>query len=235
MSTFTPPVLTMIPTKVLRHFAIALSAAFTLACGDSPTAPSAPAAAPLAAISAPTGSQAELLSGVIGIVKSLTKVVHGVIDPNGIPVAPVQWASTHTNAVRTVSGTIGSWGGTLAIPGSDFTITFPRGALTVPTLITIVSDASGYVSYDMLPHGLTFAKPVVVTQRLRNTQAYSAPVGTKLFGAYFAQDNPLLDLVGSLLDAVEIVTSITLTRPDGRPEVQTWLLNHFSRYMLASG
>jgi hypothetical protein len=225
----------MIPTKVLRHFAIALSAAFAVACGESPTAPPVQnAAAPVAAVLAPTGSQAELLSGV-GIVKSLTKVVQGVIEPNGISVAPVQWASTHTNAVRSVSGTIGSWGGTLAIPGSDFTITFPIGALTAPTQITIVSDASGYVSYDMLPHGLAFAKPVVVTQRLRNTQAYSAPVETKLFGAYFAQDNPLLDLVGSLLDAVEIVTSITLTRPDGRPEVQTWLLNHFSRYMLASG
>jgi hypothetical protein len=168
-------------------------------------------------------------------VKSLTRVVQGVIDPDGIPVTPIQWASTHTNATRSVSGTIGRWGGTLAIPGSDFTITFPVGALSGPTAITIISDASGYVSYDMLPHGLTFAKPVVVTQRLRNTKAKNAPLGSKLFGAYFPDENPLLALVGGLLNAVEIVTSVTILRPDGQPEVQTWLLNHFSRYMLASG
>jgi hypothetical protein len=226
----------MIRTKVLRSFAIFFSAAFALACGESPTAPPAPSAAPPAsAISAPTGSQAGLISGVTSIVRSLTRVVQGVIDSDGISVSPVRWASTHTNATRSVSGTIGRWGGTLAIPGSDFTITFPVGALSGPTAITIISDASGYVSYDMLPHGLSFAKPVLVTQRLRNTKANEAPPGSKLFGAYFPQENPLLDLVGGLLDALEIVTSVTLLRPDGQPEVQTWLLNHFSRYMLASG
>jgi hypothetical protein len=176
-----------------------------------------------------------LLSGVLGVLKSLTQVVLGVLDPNGIPVTPVQWASTHTNVERTVTGTIGRYGGTLAIPGSDFTITFPYGALSAPTAISITSDASGFVSYDMQPHGLRFAKPVVVTQRLRNTKVYGTPLQTKLFGAYFSQENPLLDLVGNLLEAVEIVTSVTILRPDGSPEVQTWLINHFSRYMLASG
>jgi hypothetical protein len=87
----------------------------------------------------------------------------------------------------------------------------------------------------MLPHGLTFAKPVVVTQRLRNTKANTVPAGSRLFGAYFPEENPLLGLVGGLLNALEIVTSVTILRPDGQPEVQTWLLNHFSRYMLASG
>ncbi|MEX2109183.1 MAG: hypothetical protein WD802_01075 [Gemmatimonadaceae bacterium] len=226
----------MIRTKVLRHFAIVLSAAFALACADSPTGPSTPTAtsAP-SAIAAPSGAQNGLLSGVFGILRSLTKVVLGVLDPNGIPVTPVQWASTHTNVERTVTGTIGRYGGTLAIPGSDFTITFPYGALSVPTAIRITSDASGFVSYDMQPHGLQFAKPVVVTQRLRNTKVYGTPLETKLFGAYFSQENPLLDLVGNLLEAVEIVTSVTILRPDGSPEVQTWLINHFSRYMLASG
>jgi hypothetical protein len=184
---------------------------------------------------APTAAQDGLVSGVFGILRSLVKVVVGVTDLNGIPVTPVEWASTHTNVERSVTGTIGRWGGTLAIPGSDFTITFPYGALTGPTAITIISDASGFVSYDMQPHGLQFAKPVVVTQRLRNTKVYGSPLETRLFGAYFSQENPLLDLVGNLLKAVEIVTSTTLLRPDGRPEVQTWLINHFSRYMLASG
>lgn len=224
----------MIPSKVVRSLAIVLSATLTLACADSPAAPSAPSAPPAAStLSAQTGSQDLLLSGVIGgIVNSLTKVVEGVIDPLGIDVTPVRWASGHTNQVRSVSGTIGRWGGTLAIPGSDFTITFPYGALSAPTSITIISDASGYVSYDMQPHGLTFAKPVVVTQRLRNTEAYGTPLASQLFGAYFPEDP--LDLAG-ILKALEIVTSITIFRPDGQAEMQTWLLNHFSRYMLASG
>lgn len=226
----------MISSRVLRSFAIILSASLTFACADSPTGPSTPTATPApSAIAAPSGAQDGLLSGVFGILKSLTRVVLGVLDPNGIPVTPVQWASTHTNVERTVTGTIGRYGGTLAIPGSDFTITFPYGALSAPTAIRITSDASGFVSYDMQPHGLEFAKPVVVTQRLRNTKVYGTPLQTKLFGAYFSQENPLLDLVGNLLEAVEIVTSITILRPDGSPEVQTWLINHFSRYMLASG
>jgi hypothetical protein len=151
-------------------------------------------------------------------VKALTDVVQGIIDPNGIPVQ-----------------TIGYWGGTLAIPGSDFTISFPVGALSKSTNITIVSDASGYVSYDMQPHGLRFNKPVIVTQRLRNTRADEVPSSKKLFGAYFTDENLLSGIVNGLLNAVEIVTSVTINQRDGDPELQTWLLNHFSRYMLASG
>jgi hypothetical protein len=170
-----------------------------------------------------------------GVVKLLTETVQGVLDPNGIPVAPVKWAPTHTNEVHSVSGTIGYWGGSLTIPESDFTITFPIGALSRATSITIVSDASGFVSYDMQPHGLTFAKPVIVTQRLRNTEANSVPSGAKLFGAYFEDEALLTGIVKGLLNAVEIVTSVTFSRPDGQAEYQIWQLKHFSRYMLASG
>ncbi len=230
----------MIRTKVLRHLAIVLSASFALACADSPTSPSAPTAPAPSAISAPTAANEGLISGVLGIVRSLTRVVTAIIDPDGVPsiqVKPVEWAASHTRQVRSVSGTIGPWGGSLAIPGSDFTIIFPAGALSVNTNITIVSDDSRFVSYDMQPHGLQFAKPVVVTQRLRNTKAYGVPLAAnaKLFGAYFPQENPLLELVGDLLNALEIVHSVTILRHDGSPELQTWLLNHFSRYMLASG
>jgi hypothetical protein len=59
----------------------------------------------------------------------------------------------------------------------------------------------------------------------------------KLFGAYLGQESVGLlgTLVDELIEALEIVTSITLLRPDGTPEIQTWMLNHFSRYILASG
>jgi len=222
----------MISSKFVRYLAIVLTTTLALGCAESPTAPPAPSVAQAASPLAAPNDSDPLLGGVID---ALTDVVNGVIDPNGIPVAPVRWASTHTNEARSVSGTIGYWGGTLAIPGSDFSITFPIGALSKSTNITIVSDASGYVSYDMQPHGLSFNKPVVVTQRLRNTEAKSVPADRNLFGAYFEDEGLLAGIINGLLNAVEIATSVTILRPDGTPEMQIWLLNHFSRWMLASG
>ena len=226
----------MISSRYVRYLAIVLTATLALGCAESPTGPSAPPAPVVSApIAAPTDSD-QLLGGLIGgVLDLLTQTVKGILDPNGIPVAPVKWAPTHTNQVRSVSGTIGYWGGTLAIPGSDFSITFPVGALSSSTSITIVSDASGYVSYDMQPHGLRFSKPVVVIQRLRNTEANNVPSGSNLFGAYFEDESLLGGIINGLLNAVEIVTSTTFSKPDGQAEYQIWLLNHFSRYMLASG
>ncbi len=222
----------MISSKFVRYLAIVLTTTLALGCAESPTAPPAASVAHAASPLAAPNDSDPLLGGVIN---ALTDVVKGVIDPNGIPVAPVRWASTHTNEARSVSGTIGYWGGTLTIPGSDFSITFPIGALSKSTSITIVSDASGYVSYDMQPHGLRFNKPVFVTQRLRNTEANSVPANKNLFGAYFEDEGLLAGIIDGLLNAVEIATSVTILRPDGTPEMQIWLLNHFSRWMLASG
>jgi len=157
----------------------------------------------------------------------------------GVPVAFALMAGgcsvRDPSHARSVSGTIGYIGGSLAIGGSDFTITFPRGALTTSTWITITSDASGYVSYDMKPHGLRFAKPVVVTQSLRNTAVYNTPTALKAACAYFSQDP--LNLSG-VLKALEIETTTIYSAPNSQqlvPAVETWQLNHFSRYMLASG
>ena len=221
----------MISSRFVRYLAIVLTTTLALGCAESPTAPSAPSAAAASPLSATTQS-----NGLLGdLLKTLTETVEGALYPDGIAVAPVKWAATHTNQERSVSGTIGYWGGSLSIPGSDFTIRFPVGALSTATKITIVSDASGYVSYDMQPHGLQFARPVIVFQRLQNTEANSIPTDAKLFGAYFKDEDLLSGVVAGLLSAVEIVTSITVINTDGKAELQTWFLNHFSRYMLASG
>jgi len=220
----------MIRSRFVRSFVLVLTTFVAISCADySPTAPVAP----------PTQAQNGLIGDLLGVVTNLLGSVLRVIgfrtDPNGIPVAAVKWAPTHVNDTRSVSATIGYSGGTLAIPGSDFTITFPRGALSNSTTITITSDASGYVSYDMKPHGLRFAKPVIVTQRLRNTTVYGTPLALNAFCAYFSHD--LLDLSG-ILKALEIETTTIFSAPNGNqlvPEVETWQLNHFSRYMLASG
>lgn len=218
----------MIRARFVRSFTLVLATFVALSCSEySPTAP----------VAAPTKAQDGLLSGLVGVVTALVgdvvKVIGFVTDPNGIDVRGVKWAPSHVNQVRTVSATIGYNGGTLAIPGSDFTIFFPKGALSSSTAITITSDESGYVSYDMQPHGLRFAKPVIVTQSLRNTEVYGTDLALNSFCAYFPND--LLNLDG-ILKALEIETTTIFSAPrGGQPEVETWNLNHFSRYILASG
>ncbi|HJQ53720.1 MAG TPA: hypothetical protein VJ825_07740 [Gemmatimonadaceae bacterium] len=217
----------MLRSRFVRSSTLVLATFVALSCSDySPTAP----------IAAPTQAQDGLLSGLVGTVTNLLgsvlKIIGFQTDPNGIEVRAVKWAPSHVNQVRRVSATIGYYGGTLEIPGSDFTITFPRGALYNNTAITITSDASGYVSYDMQPHGLKFYKPVIVTQRLKNTEVYGTPLALNSFCAYFPND--LLDL-GGILKALEIETTTILSGWDGNAEIQAWQINHFSRYMLASG
>jgi hypothetical protein len=220
----------MIRSRFVRTFVLVLTTFVAISCADFST--TAPVAAPA---KAQDGLISDLLGVVTGLLGSVIRVIGFVTDPNGIDVYGVKWAPTHVNETRSVSATIGYNGGTLAIPGSDFTITFPKGALSTYTSITITSDASGYVSYDMQPHGLRFAKAVIVTQRLRNTAVYGTPLALNSFCAYFSTD--LLDLSG-ILKALEIETTTIFSAPNGNqliPEVETWQLNHFSRYMLASG
>jgi hypothetical protein len=94
------------------------------------------------------------------------------------------------------------------------------------------SDAN-YVAYKMQPAGIRFAKPLVATQGLRYTSVYGKPLSNKLFGAYISDD--LLDL-SKLLHALEIELSATVFKPGSStyPDIETWTINHFSRYMLAS-
>ncbi|HJP84741.1 MAG TPA: hypothetical protein VJ852_02020 [Gemmatimonadaceae bacterium] len=217
----------MIRTRFFRSLALLVTAVGVISCTDA--IPTSPLPAPA---TAENGLLSGLIGGVVNLLGQVIRVIGFQTDPDGIPVNAVQWAPSHTNQVRTVSATIGYNGGTLAIPGSDFTITFPYGALTSSTNITITSDGSGYVTYDMQPHGLTFRKPVIVTQRLNNTAVYGTSKALNSFGAYFAHD--LLDLSG-ILRALEIETTTIFANPrTGQAEVETWVLNHFSRYMLAS-
>ena len=216
----------MIRSRFLRSSLLVLTTFAALSCSDAvPTGPKAPAQAQDGLISGLVGTVGNLLGSVV-------RVIGFVTDPNGIPVRAVQWSPSHVDQVRSVSATVGYDGGTLQIPGSDFSITFPRGALSQDTFIRIVSEDNGYVSYDMLPHGLHFNKPVLVTQSLRNTAVYGTPLALNSYCAYFAKD--LLDL-GGILQALEIETTTIFSNPNtGRAEVEVWQLNHFSRYMLAS-
>jgi hypothetical protein len=223
----------MIRSRFLRSSVLVLSAFVALSCSD--TSPTAPPAAPVSAIRAGT-TQDALLGGLLGGLLKVVASVVGFVGNANVNVNAVPWNSSYTHVSHTVSGTISPWGGTLTIPESDFTITFPSGAVSKPTPISITSDPN-YAAYAMSPH-MAFAKPVVVTQRLRKTVLYGKPLTTKLFGAYV--DQPSLDVLGNLLgsvfNALEIELSATLYVPGSSnlPEITTWTVNHFSRYMLAS-
>jgi hypothetical protein len=226
----------MIRSRFLRSSVLVLSAFVALSCSDS--SPTAPPAAPISAIRAGT-TQDALLGGLIGgLLRVVTSVVGFVANAN-VNVHAVAWNSSYSHVSHTVSGTISPWGGILTIPESDFTITFPVGAVAKPTLITITSDPN-YVAYKMYPHPMTFAKPVVVTQRLNHTVVYGKALPSPIFGAY-VDDTGLVDglgnLLGSVFNALEIELSATLYVPGSStlPEITTWTVNHFSRYMLASG
>ena len=214
----------MIRKKLVRSSLLLFTAVATLSCSDAtPTGPVAPMQA-----------QDGLLSGLIGgLLQPVVKVVGFVADATGLTVHPVAWGDSYDRVAHSVSGEISPWGGTLVIPESDFSITFPPGALSQSTRITITSDPN-FVAYKMEPTGLRFSKPVIVTQRLRKTEVYGQPLSGQLFGAYIADD--LLDL-SKLLNALEIELSTTIFRPSdpSLPETEIWNINHFSRYMLASG
>lgn len=214
----------MIRNRFVRSTLLVFTAAVALSCTDSPTSPPP----------APVQAQNGLISGLVGgLLQPITKVVGFVADATGLTVHPVAWGADHEKASHSVSGVITQWGGTLVIPENDFAITFPAGAVSQSTLITVTGDAN-YVAYRMQPTGIRFAKPVVVTQLLRHTEIYGRPLSGQLFGAYIADD--LLDL-GKVLNALEIETSITIFKPSqpSLPESSSWTINHFSRYMLASG
>jgi hypothetical protein len=206
----------MMRSRFLRSSVLVLSVFVALSCSDS--SPTAPATAPVSAIRAGTQQDAllgGLLGGLVGgLLKVVTSVVAFVANAN-VNVNGVAWNSSYTHVSHTVSGTISPWGGTLTIPQSDFTIVFPVGAVSHPHM--------------------TFAKPVVVTQRLRNTVVYGKPLTTKIFGAYV--DDASVDLLGTIFNALEIELSATLYVPGSStlPDITTWTENHFSRYMLASG
>lgn len=192
-------------TRLIRTSAAAIVGIIALACADYATAPSN------------------------SILPPATTVAYRGLN-GGSVVSAVRWLGNRGGDLQT-SGTIGPDGGTLSIPGADFTIVFPRGAVSAQTAITIIANSDGYVGYEMFPHGLTFAQPVTVTQGLLH-----AAQSEGVFCAYL----PVGAGVGAdgRATAIEIETSTTRYGLQGgraRAVSQTWQLNHFSRYILGSG
>lgn len=194
-------------TRLLRYLAATVGSIIALGCADYATSPNTSIQPPSITV-----SQRNLDRGTL--------------------VRAVRWSSGRQASSLEASGVIGREGGILSIPDADFTIVFPRGALAQATNITIVANSDGFVGYEMLPHGLTFARPVIATQGLGRVARSEG-----VFCAYL----PAGEAIGAngTVRALEIATSTTKYGVQvaglAQASVQAWTLNHFSRYILASG
>jgi hypothetical protein len=201
--------------RAFQYLALAVSAAAVLSCGD------------YAGVTSPT--QPKLLPPTRIVGASFALVAGGSIAK------AVKWAPSHSKVDQTVSAVVGPDGATLSLPGADFSMTIPAGALSTPTAITIVSRAGPYVVYDMLPHGLRFAVPLTAAQGLSTIAGYRTSASSNIRSAYLSQANEQVALDGSV-SPVELEAATTYYY-GAQPVAEThlWTVNHFSRYILISG
>lgn len=198
-----------------RYLALAVSAAAVISCGD------------YAGITSP--SQPRLLPPTRIVGASFAFVTGGSVAK------AMKWAPSHSKVDQTVSAVVGPDGATLSLPGADFSMNIPAGALSAPTTITIVSRAGSYVVYDMLPHGLRFAVPVTAVQGLSTVAGYGTSASNSVRSAYLSQANEQVAFDGSV-SPVELEAATTYyygVQPVA--ETHSWIVNHFSRYILISG
>jgi hypothetical protein len=134
----------------------------------------------------------------------------------------------------TASALIGPAGGTLAIPQAGVQVEFARGAVAVPTIITITAAAGKDVAYEFQPHGLRFAAPVTITQDLVKTAAeHDAAFAERLQGSYFEGN-----LAANLVDAAGSYARIMESRQGKLKPKEKHLeftIEHFSGYMVSTG
>lgn len=193
-----------------RRLGTAISLALLAACSAEPTSPPMSSAAPIA------GAPSEnLLGSITGLLQGTLSAVVGVRRTSPL------------SAPLTTSATIGAAGGTLSIPAAGVTVTVPKGAVSGPTNFVMTARAGALVAYDFAPHGITFAHPLIFTQKLNVTNAnlLSAP----LLGLGYYSDPSLLGPIGGLVS--ELLS--------GSVNIGTWTFTstipHFSGYLMTSG
>ena len=129
----------------------------------------------------------------------------------------------------TVTKVVGSGGGTISIPDAGLTVAIPSGALSYPTTITVTALQGNRVAYEFGPHGTKFAKPVAMTQDLRNTAVTKDMLPYVNFRAgYF---DSLTNLLFGLLRS--IVNELLPATADATDMTVRFNVNHFSGYLVA--
>ena len=157
------------------------------------------------------------------------------VVPHGSMAQVVKWGSAHQNVDETVSAVIGSDGGALLLPGADFSMTIPPGALIKPTRITVTARAGTYVVYDMLPHGLKFSQPVTAVQGLGTTASYGTAAGNSVRTAYLPEGRSQIRRDDFAAPSELQRATTYYYGADPVAETHVWILTHFSRYILISG
>jgi hypothetical protein len=202
-------------SRILRSLIVTVGAVAGLACGDysQSTSPASYKALPPTLI---VRSSFTMLS-------------------SGTKARAVRWGPAHSTVEQSVSAVIGPDGGTLSLPGSDFSMNIPSGALAAPTAITVVAKAGPHVAYEMLPHGLRFLEPVTAVQGLRNTAASGSRAGSAFRAAYLPEGRETIALDDSANPSELEAGATYYYGSDPVAESQVWIMNHFSRYILISG
>ena len=153
---------------------------------------------------------------------------------SGTKARAVRWGPAHSRVEQSASAVIGPDGGTLSLPGSDFTMNIPSGALAAPTTITVVAKGGPHVAYEMLPHGLRFLKPATAVQGLQNTATYGTDAGNAIRTGYLPEGSDAIDVDDSASPS-ELEAATTYYHGAERvAETHVWIINHFSRYILIS-
>lgn len=203
--------------RLRLYFGLVVSIVAGLACGDygQPTSP-------------PPISQ-KLLPPTL-VVRSPFLLV-----PTGLRAEAVRWGPAHQSVEQSASALIGPDGGTLTIPGSDFSMRIPAGGLSEPTTITVVARAGLYVVYDMYPHGLKFRQPVTIAQGLGTTVGYGTAKSSSVRTAYLPLGSERISAKGFASPAELPAATTYFFGAERIAETHEWILNHFSRYILVSG
>lgn len=221
--------------RVFRSVTLAFTTYLALSCADS-FAPTDPL------VSGETDAGSGLTTGT-GATASVPVAcpeswTQPTFSSSGKKVKGARWISTRVPVELSVSGIIGPDGGSLTIPDSQFMIYFPQDALSSPTAITITSKETEWVTYDMNPHGTVFRKPVIVYQGLENTEIFGTLSACSAYGAYLPAGSELIS-ADDTATATETMMSYTISgfvswMQFSSPQTSVWIINHFSRYMLAS-
>lgn len=184
-----------------------------------------------AGISAPSTIQ-QAIAAVPSAQPAADHRVGSDTDASQLELKALWWSKQHKDVIK-VSKTIDQSGGTISIPETGLTLSFPAGAVTAPITITITSD-DRYVAYRMEPTGTRFLKDVTATQQLNITSIFGLPLRNQLYAAYIADDN--IKLSGKV-PVLEIEPGTTIFSPVNPllPQAHVWTIRHFSHYMLASG
>jgi ZU5 domain len=184
-----------------------------------------------AGISGPNTNQ-ERIAATASVQPAADRLLNQVTDVSKLDLKAVWWKKQHKDVIK-VSKTIDQSGGTISIPETGLTLSFPAGAVAAPVTITVTSDDK-YVAYRMEPTGTKFLKDVTATQLLNTTSIFGSPLRSQLYAAYIPDDNVKLSGKVPVLE-IEPGTTIFSVLSSLLPQAHVWTIRHFSRYMLASG